>query len=97
MAFHFVSEVDSDSPDSCVNGSRQERHTPETTTGAEATSFNEGLTEWKHWLLDFEDLTVYKIAYSTVDGKPEVLFMSLKIMVGERGFEPPTPWSRTRF
>ena len=21
----------------------------------------------------------------------------LKIMVGERGFEPPTPWSRTRF
>ena len=22
--------------------------------------------------------------------------MSLKIMVGERGFEPPTPWSRTR-
>jgi hypothetical protein len=21
----------------------------------------------------------------------------LKTMVGERGFEPPTPWSRTRF
>jgi hypothetical protein len=21
----------------------------------------------------------------------------LKILVGERGFEPPTPWSRTRF
>ena len=24
-------------------------------------------------------------------------FMCLKILVGERGFEPPTPWSRTRF
>ncbi len=48
-------------------------------------------------MLDFEDLTVYKIDYSAVDGKPEVLFMSLKRLVGERGFEPPTPWSRTRF
>jgi len=34
----------------------------------------------------------------TRDGeKPEVLFMCLKRLVGERGFEPPTPWSRTRF
>jgi hypothetical protein len=45
MAFHFVSEVDLDSPDSCVNDSQQERHTPETTTGAEAASFNEGMTD----------------------------------------------------
>src|SRR6266478_7961331 len=41
-------------------------------------------------------LTVYKIDYSPVDEKPEVLFMYLKGLVGERGFEPPTPWSRTR-
>jgi hypothetical protein len=40
--------------------------------------------------------TVYKIVYIDVDGKPEVQFKCLKIMVGERGFEPPTPWSRTR-
>jgi hypothetical protein len=42
-------------------------------------------------------LTVYKIDYSDVDEKPEILFMYLKQLVGERGFEPPTPWSRTRF
>jgi hypothetical protein len=42
-------------------------------------------------------LTVYKIDYITVDKKPETLFMCLKQLVGERGFEPPTPWSRTRF
>ena len=42
-------------------------------------------------------LTVYKIDYITVDEEPEVLFMCLKRLVGERGFEPPTPWSRTRF
>ena len=30
------------------------------------------------------------------DGKPET-HLTLKILVGERGFEPPTPWSRTRF
>jgi hypothetical protein len=41
--------------------------------------------------------TVYKIDTIDVDGKPEVQFKCLKIMVGERGFEPPTPWSRTRF
>jgi hypothetical protein len=45
-------------------------------------------------MLNFEDFTVYKIDYSHVDGKPEVLFMSLKKLVGERGFEPPTSWSR---
>jgi len=38
--------------------------------------------------------TVY--IFDTID-VPEVLFKCLKIMVGERGFEPPTPWSRTRF
>jgi hypothetical protein len=42
-------------------------------------------------------LTVYKFDYSDVDEKPEMLFMCLKRLVGERGFEPPTPWSRTRF
>src|ERR1700678_1252174 len=30
------------------------------------------------------------------DGKPEAQFICLKRLVGERGFEPPTPWSRTR-
>src|SRR5580658_4208369 len=43
-----------------------------------------------------KNATVYKIDYSDVDGKPEVQFMCLKRLVGERGFEPPTPWSRTR-
>ena len=47
-------------------------------------------------LLNSEDLTVYKFDYSAVDGKPEVQFKCLKKLVGERGFEPPTPWSRTR-
>jgi hypothetical protein len=44
-------------------------------------------------LLGFD---AYKIDYSGVDARPEMRFMHLKIMVGERGFEPPTPWSRTR-
>ena len=47
-------------------------------------------------LLNSEDLTVYKIAYTAVDEKPEVQFKCLKRLVGERGFDPPTPWSRTR-
>ena len=42
-----------------------------------------------------ENTTVYKIDYSGVAVKPEVAFKLLKIMVGERGFDPPTPWSRT--
>jgi hypothetical protein len=45
-------------------------------------------------ILNSEALTVYKIDYSDVDGKTEVQFKYLTIMVGERGFEPPTPWSR---
>jgi hypothetical protein len=40
-------------------------------------------------------LTVYKFDHSAVDGNPEARFKCLKKMVGERGFEPPTPWSRT--
>jgi hypothetical protein len=40
--------------------------------------------------------TVYNFDTIVVDGKPEVVVMSLKRLVGERGFEPPTPWSRTR-
>jgi hypothetical protein len=41
-------------------------------------------------------MLVYKIIYSAVDRKPGVRGNSLKRMVGARGFEPPTPWSRTR-
>jgi hypothetical protein len=41
--------------------------------------------------------TVYNFDTIAVDGKPEVQFKCLKQLVGERGFEPPTPWSRTRF
>ena len=44
-----------------------------------------------------ENEAVYKIDYNDVAVKPEVAFKLLKRMVGERGFEPPTPWSRTRF
>jgi hypothetical protein len=40
---------------------------------------------------------LYKIAHSDVMAKPEVSGNLLKELVGERGFEPPTPWSRTRF
>src|SRR6202167_3055350 len=43
-----------------------------------------------------KNMTVYNFDTIDVDGKPEVLLMCLKITVGERGFEPPTPWSRTR-
>jgi hypothetical protein len=43
-----------------------------------------------------KNTTVYKIDYTAVDGKPEMRFMCLKRLVGERGFEPPTPWSRIR-
>jgi hypothetical protein len=43
-----------------------------------------------------KNMTVYNFDTIDVDGKPEVLLMCLKKLVGERGFEPPTPWSRTR-
>jgi hypothetical protein len=42
-------------------------------------------------LLKSVALTVYKIDYSAVAEKPEMQFKRLKTMVGERGFEPPTP------
>ncbi len=48
-------------------------------------------------LLNYVALTVYKIDQSDVDGEPKAHFKCLKELVGERGFEPPTPWSRTRF
>jgi hypothetical protein len=48
-------------------------------------------TAAKSWLWNFEDLIAYKIDYSAVDEKPEALPKCLKRMVGERGFEPPTP------
>src|SRR5271156_5828898 len=44
-----------------------------------------------------KNMTVYKIDTIDVDEKPEMQFKCLKRLVGERGFEPPTPWSRTRF
>jgi hypothetical protein len=44
-----------------------------------------------------KNTTAYKFVTIDVDGKPEVAFNCLKRLVGERGFEPPTPWSRTRF
>src|SRR5229473_800377 len=46
-------------------------------------------------LLNSADLTAYKFIYTAVDEDPETLSMCLKTLVGERGFEPPTPWSRT--
>ncbi len=47
-------------------------------------------------LWNSEDLTGYRIIYTAVYEKPEVLFKCLKTLVGERGFEPPTPWSGTQ-
>jgi hypothetical protein len=44
-----------------------------------------------------KNMTVYNFDTIAVDGKPEVSFKCLRRLVGERGFEPPTPWSRTRF
>jgi hypothetical protein len=44
-----------------------------------------------------KNMTVYNFDTIDVAGKPEVQFKCLKRLVGERGFEPPTPWSRTRF
>ena len=44
-----------------------------------------------------EDFTGYKIDYIAILGDPENSCKLLKIMVGERGFEPPTPWSRISF
>jgi hypothetical protein len=31
-----------------------------------------------------------------LDIKIEAKLLTIKVLVGERGFEPPTPWSRTR-
>jgi hypothetical protein len=45
-------------------------------------------------VLNCEEITVYKFDHSTVDERPAVRFTLLKTLVGERGFEPPTPWSR---
>ena len=46
-------------------------------------------------MLNLEDLTDYKIVYIGIFGDPRNGCKLLKILVGERGFEPPTPWSRT--
>jgi hypothetical protein len=47
---------------------------------------------WDCQRIELCALTVYKIDYSDVDEKPETLLMCLKILVGEREFEPPTSW-----
>jgi hypothetical protein len=46
-------------------------------------------------LLKLKALTVYKIIYSAVDEKPENAWKCLKELVGAKGFEPSTSWSRT--
>jgi len=43
-----------------------------------------------------KNTTVYNFDTTDVEGKPEMQFKCLKRLVGERGFEPPTPWSRIR-
>jgi hypothetical protein len=40
---------------------------------------------------------IYKFIYSAVDEKLEIAWKCLKRMVGAKGFEPSTSWSRTRF
>jgi len=56
--------------------------------------FRAPIPSCSHRLLNSGDLTVYKFDHSAVDGNPEARFKCLKKLVGERGFEPPTPWSR---
>ncbi len=48
-------------------------------------------------LLIFEDPNSYKIIYSGFSGKPENDRKLLKILVGARGFKPPTSCSQSRF
>jgi hypothetical protein len=52
---------------------------------------------WKNGLQSAKNMIVYKIAYSTVDGKTEMKFMCLKILVGAIGFEPTTPCAQGGF
>ena len=47
-------------------------------------------------LLIHEDFTDHKIAHSRFSRDVRTSRILLKRLVGERGFEPPTPWSRTR-
>ena len=47
-------------------------------------------------LLILKDLTDYKIDYIGIFCDPVSGCKLLILLVGERGFEPPTPWSRTR-
>jgi hypothetical protein len=42
------------------------------------------------------DYAVYKFIQNVGEETREVQRKGLKRMVGARGFEPPTPWSRTR-
>jgi hypothetical protein len=51
-----------------------------------------GLTGRIVKFLNSAALTVNKIAYSCVDDKPEIQFMCLEKLVGNRTSEPPTPW-----
>ena len=50
-------------------------------------------SRWQSSLKIIDAGTVYNFDTIDVDGIPEVMFMCLKRLVGERGFEPPTPWS----
>jgi hypothetical protein len=45
-------------------------------------------------MLNLEALTDYKIVYIGILDDLGNGCKLLKILVGERGFEPPTPWSR---
>ena len=43
-----------------------------------------------------KDMTIYNFIYSEVPESPDALDKLLKRLVGAKGFEPSTSWSRTR-
>ena len=47
-------------------------------------------------LIELAGFGCYKFDYSRFFGEPKDGCKLLILLVGERGFEPPTPWSRTR-
>jgi hypothetical protein len=51
----------------------------------------------EHPFIEFECSVSYKIVYSGFLNRGKNTCKLLILLVGERGFEPPTPWSRTRF
>jgi hypothetical protein len=52
------------------------------------------ILRWKSAGKSNDGSTIYNFDTIDVDGKPELAYLCLKRLVGERGFEPPTPWSR---